>query len=176
MNVPLRRGKPLWWLPTLLLAGLIWFLSSRSSTPVPLPHPIDWVAHASAYLALGFSLGKASGNWQLAWVLAAWFGALDEVHQAFVPPREAGIGDWWFDLIGSGLGSWWAAGRVSRQPEADQTGAGQTGAGEFDTDDDSGQGAGRYDPSDRWTAQPGEPRSGEHLPWPKYDINFDEAQ
>ncbi len=166
MNDSLRRGQPLWWLPTLLLAGLIWFLSSRGSTPVPSPHPIDWIAHASVYLALGFSLGKASGNWQLAWVLAAWFGALDEVHQAFVPPREAGISDWWFDLIGSGLGSWWAAGRESRQAAPEQ----------FDADDDSEQGTGPHDQSGPWTARPGEPRPGEHLPWPEYDVTFDEAQ
>lgn len=100
-----------WWLLTLLIAGVIFFLSSKGSTPVPTPHPLDWIAHTLAYFALGFCFGKATGNWQLAWVCVAWFGALDEVHQAFVPPREAGIVDWWFDLAGSGLGAWLAAGR-----------------------------------------------------------------
>lgn len=84
----------------------IWMLSSGQKTPGPaLPHPLDWIAHFVAYLALGFALGKATGRPGLAWVLAAWFGALDEVHQAFVPPREAGITDWFFDLAGSFLGS-----------------------------------------------------------------------
>ena len=86
--------------------GVIWLLSSGARTAgPPLPHPLDWVAHLLGYLALGFCLGKATGRRQLAWVLAAWFGALDEVHQAFVPPREAGVVDWVFDLLGAFLGS-----------------------------------------------------------------------
>lgn len=90
--------------------GVIWLLSSGAKTPgPPLPHPLDWAAHFLAYLALGFCLGKATGRPQIAWVLAAWFGALDEVHQAFVPPREAGIVDWIFDLSGSLLGARLAA-------------------------------------------------------------------
>ncbi|WP_338069131.1 VanZ family protein [Deinococcus fonticola] len=101
-----RAAKPAWWLPTLLLMGVIWLLSSGARTPGPaLPHPLDWAAHGLGYLALGFCLGKATGQRQLAWVLAAWFGALDEVHQAFVPPREAGVVDWLFDLLGAFVGS-----------------------------------------------------------------------
>lgn len=102
------KAKPFWWIPTLLVAGIIWFFSSKSGTPVPTPHPLDWIAHFSIYLALGFCLGRATGRRELGWILAAWFGALDEVHQAFVPPREAGIADWWFDLLGSGVGAWLA--------------------------------------------------------------------
>ena len=86
--------------------GVIWLLSSGARTPgPPLAHPLDWVAHFLGYLTLSFCLGKATGQAQLAWVLAAWFGALDEVHQAFVPPREAGVTDWVFDLLGAYLGS-----------------------------------------------------------------------
>ena len=101
-----RVAKPAWWLPTLLVMGVIWLLSSGGRTPgPPLPHPLDWAAHFLSYLALGFCLGKATGRPQLAWVVAAWFGALDEVHQSFVPPREAGVTDWLFDL----LGAYWGA-------------------------------------------------------------------
>ena len=95
-----------------LLALGIWLLSSGGSTPLPAPHPLDWLAHLLTYMALSFCLSRATGNPVLALLLAAWFGALDEVHQAFVPPREAGITDWWFDLAGSLLGSRLAVGRA----------------------------------------------------------------
>ena len=84
----------------------IWTLSGDSDPlGVPLRHPLDWAGHFLEYALLGFTLGRACGRRDLAWVLAAGFGALDEVHQAFVPGREAGITDWWFDLAGAWLGS-----------------------------------------------------------------------
>jgi VanZ family protein len=98
--------KPFWWLVSLALMAVIWALSS-SSTPlaIPLPHPLDWAGHTLEYLVLAFSLGRATGNRSAALLLAVWFGAADEVHQAFVAGREAGIQDWFFDLLGAWLGS-----------------------------------------------------------------------
>ena len=154
MKALAAKGPPGWWVVALALAGLVWLLSSRGSTPLPAPHPLDWLAHTLIYLALGFSLGKATGNWRVAWVAVAWFGALDEVHQAFVPPREATIGDWWFDLLGSGLGAHWAARR------------GEKAAQDHDSDED-GPGAASLS-----TEQGGLT----HTEWPQYDITFDEAQ
>lgn len=106
---PVRRSQPLWWLPALGIMAAIWWLSSGSDTPgPPLRHPLDWAAHFTAYFALAYALGRATGRREWALVLAAWFGALDEVHQAFVPGRDAGVTDWLFDLAGSGLGGWLA--------------------------------------------------------------------
>lgn len=52
-------------------------------------------------------------------MIAAWFGALDEVHQAFVPPREAGVQDWLFDVAGAYVGVRLAVRRpAARAPEA----------------------------------------------------------
>ena len=102
---PARRGDRRWWLPSVLLLAAIWILSSLPDTPGPaLPHPLDWAAHALTYLALGYSLARATGSARTALVLVAWWGALDEVHQAFVPQRDAGIEDWLFDLLGGLVG------------------------------------------------------------------------
>lgn len=118
---PVRRG--LWWAIALLIMAVIWKLSAGSDTPgPPLHHPVDWIIHFLAYLALAFALGRATGRWQVAWVVAAWFGATDEVHQAFVPGREAGITDWLFDTAGAWLGARWGAGRTAKaaQPQTDK--------------------------------------------------------
>lgn len=102
---PARQGDRRWWAPSLLLLAAIWTLSSLPDTPGPaLPHPLDWLAHALTYLALGYSLARATGSARSALVLVAWWGALDEVHQAFVPQRDAGIEDWLFDLLGGLVG------------------------------------------------------------------------
>lgn len=106
---PIRRGDRRWWGPSLILLAVIWALSSMPDTPGPaLPHPLDWLAHALTYLALGYCLARATGSARTALVLAAWWGATDEVHQAFVPQREAGIEDWLFDLFGGLIGVWLA--------------------------------------------------------------------
>lgn len=97
--------------------GAVWYLSSQSKLPGPaLVHPLDWAAHFLTYLALGFSLGRATGRPGLALVVTAWFGALDEVHQAFVPGREAGVQDWIFDALGAYLGSRRATREMRAEP------------------------------------------------------------
>lgn len=101
-----RPAQRRWWLPALALLWGIWWLSSSADTPgPPLIHPFDWLAHFLSYLALAYSLGRATGQPRLALVVAVWWGAVDEVHQAFVPGRDAGIQDWWFDLLGALVGS-----------------------------------------------------------------------
>ncbi len=102
--------------------GVIWWLSSSADTPgPPLVHPLDWAAHFLTYLALGSALGRATGLRGLALVIAVWWGALDEVHQAFVPGRDAGVTDWLFDLAGAWLGTRLALRRDAAQ-EADEHG------------------------------------------------------
>lgn len=117
-----RRARPLWWVPSLAIMGVIWWLSAQPQTPGPsLEHPRDWIAHFLAYLSLAFCLGRATGRRGLALVIAVWFGALDEVHQSFVPPREAGVQDWLFDVAGAWLGVRFAvrrSGRAAPEPDA----------------------------------------------------------
>ncbi len=104
-----QRRSIFWGVISLIIALIIWVLSSSSNTPgPPLRHPLDWTAHFLTYTTLAFALGRATGRRYLALVIAAWFGALDETHQAFVPGREAGISDWYFDLLGGWVGSYLA--------------------------------------------------------------------
>ena len=98
--------RTLWWLVSLAYMGVIFYLSAHSGAQVGIPAPWDKLAHLCEYAVLGFLLSKATGRWALGWVLAAWWGTSDEVHQAFVPGREAGINDWWADLTGSFVGSY----------------------------------------------------------------------
>jgi len=96
----------MWHVLSLLCMSVMFWLSSRpEGLGFPIPAPWDKLAHTAEYLVLGYLLARATGRPNLAWVIAAWFGALDEVHQAFVPGREAGLDDWWADLLGSLLGT-----------------------------------------------------------------------
>lgn len=123
-----RPGR--WWLLSLIILLGVWVLSSGSDTPGPqLHHPLDWLAHGLTYLALAYSLTRATGRPMFALVFAAWYGALDEVHQAFVPGRESGLPDWLADLTGAWLGARLACRRETRDSAAPY-GAAPDGAGQ----------------------------------------------
>jgi len=108
-------------LPPLLFAGLIFFLSSRSSLPAPAVSGFDKLAHLCEYGAFGLLLARGLGGYgmttriavALAAVVASAYGVSDELHQSFVPGRSVEVLDWLADTIGGALGaacwSWWAA-------------------------------------------------------------------
>lgn len=99
-------------LPALAFAGLVFYLSSH---PNPLPEVTsrlwDKLGHAIAYAVLGALLAWPLGRlvprraFLLAAVLASAYGASDELHQAFVPGREASARDWLADSVGGVLGA-----------------------------------------------------------------------
>ncbi len=97
--------KLLWWLLSLAFMAGEFYLSSQSGDRVGIPAPWDKLTHFAGYAVLGFLLAKASGSWRSALLLAAWFGASDELHQAFVPGRAAGLDDWLADALGAWLGA-----------------------------------------------------------------------
>lgn len=79
--------------------------------PVSLPHPIDWLGHFSMYFGLGFLLARVGAlrGWPvrrllLVAALLSVFGALDELHQLFIPGRDCELGDWIVDTLGGSLG------------------------------------------------------------------------
>jgi len=94
-----------------LYMAAIFALSSLPGSEVGIPPPWDKLAHFSEYALLGFLLGRGTGNAPLAFALAALYGVSDEVHQAFVPGREASALDWLADAAGALIGAF-----LSRRP------------------------------------------------------------
>ena len=103
----------LWWSAAALIAGVIFFLSSRPNPGLgsaPLDQFASIVAHLALYSSLAFAFQHASG-WRefkgavLAVLLVGLYGASDEIHQAFVPGRDASFVDFAIDLVGAITGT-----------------------------------------------------------------------
>jgi len=112
-------GQVLWyWAPVIGYAGLIFSLSALSHPEEQLPAFVlkgvsDKVLHAVEYGMLALLCYRAF-RWAagpvvarqavvLAIVTASVFGLTDEVHQLFVPLREASWQDWLADTVGATL-------------------------------------------------------------------------
>lgn len=109
----------LWyWVPAVLYAGAIYYLSAQSHPEDQLPSFLlkevsDKVLHAVeygilsllCYRAFRWAAGPAVARQAvvLAIVTASVYGITDEVHQAFVPLREASWQDWLADTVGATL-------------------------------------------------------------------------
>ena len=114
-------GQVLWyWVPAVLYAGAIFFLSSQSHPEEQLPSFLlenvsDKVLHAVEYGILAvlcfrtfrWAAGPAVARQAvvLAIVTASVYGITDEVHQLFVPFRESSWLDWLADTIGAAIGA-----------------------------------------------------------------------
>lgn len=108
-----------YWAPVCGYAGLIFYLSAQSHPEQDLPLFIDLfsdrVLHAVEYAGLGGLCYRAfrwgtNGVWReravpLAILLAALYGVSDELHQWFVPFRDASWQDWLADTVGASLGA-----------------------------------------------------------------------
>jgi VanZ family protein len=109
-----------YWLPLAAYAGLIFYLSSLSHPEVYVPSLVmelgDKILHAIEYGVLGILFYRvfrhAAGRWStghallLAIAASAIYGLTDELHQAFVPLREADGWDLLMDALGAGIGAW----------------------------------------------------------------------
>ena len=104
------------WAPALLYAALIFALSSLSRPQDLVPPELlshDKLIHLAEYTVLGGLLARAlrAGGrppvraFAVALLLGALYGASDELHQAFVPGRDASPLDWASDAGGTALGA-----------------------------------------------------------------------
>lgn len=93
-------------------AGAIAVASSRPDLPSAFPFDVpfaDKVAHVGLYCVLGILLRWAGVG--ATWVLVACiaWGVNDEVHQSFVPGRDASVGDLVADAVGATIAVWTAS-------------------------------------------------------------------
>lgn len=97
------------WLPTIVWALVILVSSSISMPAIAAPANSDKGAHVLLYLVLGYLAGRAllRGRNPQVWQLLALvlgmlaYGALDELHQRWIPTRTADPADWVADAAGS---------------------------------------------------------------------------
>jgi VanZ family protein len=101
------------WIPALLWAGVILFVTSVPTGIVPQQlSPYDKVVHFTMYGLFAVLLSRdiarvTEPRWRaavLAIAIATAFGAADEWHQRFIPGRSSELGDWRADSIGAAIG------------------------------------------------------------------------
>lgn len=101
-----------YWIPAAVTMAGIAFLSHQSQLPRVPGAPPDWVLHGIEFGVLaaacfygasrGFDRRFRSANAAiLAVSIATVYGALDELHQSFVPGRDVSVGDWIADSLGA---------------------------------------------------------------------------
>ena len=102
-------GTVLNWIPALVTLCLIVFLSHQSHPPGagsglnPLLHLIEYALLTLTLVWGGTSgLRQRMGTRQLVWlwILGTLFAVSDEIHQSFVPGRDASAGDVLADVAG----------------------------------------------------------------------------
>jgi len=101
------------WLPVIIYCGLIFIQSSYSSYDgLPEFGGADKLWHFCAYAALGALFYRAFSNTPIinlkvrqiilvSIVCASLYGLSDEIHQYFIPSRQASLADWGADVFGS---------------------------------------------------------------------------
>lgn len=109
--------KITYFLPSVLIMSIIFFLSSRSSTGIGGSLTQQFIIHKSLHIFVYSLLGasflygffKTSAKFdrhsQILSVLFTYiYGIADEIHQSFVRGREGKFTDTIFDLVGALLG------------------------------------------------------------------------
>lgn len=98
------------WGPVIFWGGLIYYLSSRTLPNIGQTYWQDWwfknLSHVFMFGALGFlfyralNFKKEAKNYTLPFIFSFCYALSDELHQSFVPGREAWWGDVGFDTLG----------------------------------------------------------------------------
>ena len=119
-----------YWVPALLTAALIAWISHQPELPDVPGGPPDWALHIFAYGFLGLTCvygttrgfaadARTVSRVVLAMAIASLYGVSDEWHQSFVG-RDATVQDWVADTVGAALAgvlvlAWWSASRPEPQ-------------------------------------------------------------
>ena len=82
-------------------AAAIYLASAQPGGQVGLPHPWDKFAHAAAFGVLAWLLRTGGLPLTASLGLTALYALSDELHQLFVPGRQADPLDWLADLAGA---------------------------------------------------------------------------
>jgi VanZ family protein len=122
MESIITKLNPLRYLAAPALALTLWLLSSRSTLPMPQGvFGLDKLVHFGAYTALALSLclWPKPASWVqhplrtalIIIIISSVYGGVDELHQSFVPGRDASVFDWLADTLGAVFGAagfgWW---------------------------------------------------------------------
>lgn len=107
------------WLPAVLWASLIFFLSSLQRVSTGQPFWTDFAIKKTLHILIYFILfltvlrginfsfrGKRRQRLLLAAAIALFYAATDELHQTLVPTREGRPRDVFFDAVGISFGLW----------------------------------------------------------------------
>jgi VanZ family protein len=107
----LERGALLAWVVVVCYMALMFAISSKPYMPEPKVRGTDKLEHLVEYAVLGalvlWALKRSRvGSAVLgSMVISAAYGAVDEVHQIFVPGRSCSLTDWTADVAGAILGA-----------------------------------------------------------------------
>lgn len=96
-----------WLVPLGVMACIL--IGTSLPHPPPLPGQSDKVVHFSGYASLGAALAWAARvstvRRALKWAaVASMIGAVDELHQLFIPSRSCDVRDWMADTAGAVTG------------------------------------------------------------------------
>ena len=101
------------WVPPVVWAGLIFYLSSLPGSTLPSPFfTADKLFHLGVYAMLGFLVARALGyyGWARRFVMVLsvlicfLYALSDEFHQSFVPDRTSSFMDVAADTVGACIG------------------------------------------------------------------------
>lgn len=102
------------WFPVILYSGIIFCISALPKVEVPFAQfNLDKLIHGIEYAVLGYLFSRAAtktsglSRQNVLWATAVFcmvYGLSDELHQWFVPGRDAALGDVLADTIGGTIG------------------------------------------------------------------------
>lgn len=95
------------WLPAILIAAIIFWLSSRHGTSLAPTYFWNYIANKAAhlfwYFILCFAFYRGTKSIPAAIVLTFLYGLTDEFHQNFVPTRTGQLSDAFIDGAAGGF-------------------------------------------------------------------------